>query len=80
MAQDELDQILIAQLLTDASAGLNSVALELASVYDGWVARGDCPEAVAWMLTVLERLGWWVGRLDCASDPDLAAKFPRLDT
>jgi hypothetical protein len=27
----------------------------------------------------LEQLGWWAGRLDCAADPALVAKFPRLD-
>jgi len=79
MDTKDLDQILIAQLLTEASEGVTSVAMELASLYDGWVARGDCPEEVGWMHGILEQLGWWAGRLDCASDPELAAKFPRLD-
>ena len=79
MEQTDLDQILIASLLTEAAEGLTSVAMELASLYDGWAARGDCPEAVVWMRGVLEQLGWWAGRLECASDPTLAAKFPRLD-
>ena len=79
MKQTDLDQILIASLLTEAAEGLTTVAMELASLYDSWVARGDCPEAVLWMKGLLEQLGWWAGRLECASDPTLAAKFPRLD-
>lgn len=79
MQENDLDQILIASLLTDAAEGLTAVAMELASLYDGWVARGDCAEAVLWMKGLLEQLGWWAGRLECASDPTLAAKLPRLD-
>jgi len=78
MEQTDLDQILIASLLAEAAEGLTSVAMELASLYDGWVARGDCPDAVLWMKGLLEQLGWWAGRLECASDPTLVAKFPRL--
>ena len=78
MKQTDLDQILIASLLAEAAEGLTSVAMELAPLYDGWVARRSCPEAVVWMRGVLEQLGWWAGRLECASDPTLAAKFPRL--
>ena len=79
MKQTDLDQILTASLLAEAAEGVTSVAMELASLYDGWVARGDCTEAVLWMRGLLEQLGWWAGRLECASDPTLAAKFPRLD-
>jgi hypothetical protein len=75
----ELDQVLTARLVVDASEAISGVALELASLYDSWLARGDSPEAVAWMARLLEQLGWWAGRLDCAADPLLVAKFPRLD-
>lgn len=75
----ELDRVLTATLLAEASEGITSVAMELTSLYDSWVARADCPDAVAWLRRMLEQLGWWAGRLDCASDPSLVAKFPRLD-
>jgi len=79
MKQTDLDQILIARVLAEAAEGLTSVAMELAMRYDDWVARCECAEAVLWMEGFLERLGWWAGRLECASDPVLAAKLPRLD-
>ena len=78
MDDGELDRVLSARLLVDASEGITGVAVELASLYASWVARGDSPEAVAWMRRLLERLGWWAGRLDCA-DPSLLAKFPSLE-
>ena len=75
----ELDQVLTAKLLSDASDGVRSAAMELAGLYDHWVARGDCPDAVAWMRGLLEQLGWWAGRLEYSVDPSLLARFPRLD-
>ena len=75
----ELDRVVTARLLADASEGITSVAVELASLYDAWVRRGDCPEAVAWLRPMLEQLGWWAGRLECAADPALLERFPRLD-
>lgn len=79
MQQVDLEQILTAHLLKQASEGLTTVSLELALLYDAWVLRGDCPDACSWMRGVLEQLGWWAGRLDSASDPALVAKFPSLD-
>ena len=38
----ELDRVVTARLLADASEGITSVAVELASLYDAWVRRGDC--------------------------------------
>jgi hypothetical protein len=75
----ELDRILTAKLMAEASEGITSVAMDLAPLYDSWVERGDCPDSVAWLRPVLERLGWWAGRLECAADPALVARFPRLD-
>lgn len=75
----ELDRVLAAGLLVDASEGLTVVASELALLYDVWVVRGDCPDGVVWLGRILERLGWWAGRLDGAADPSSAAGFPRLD-
>ena len=75
----ELDRVLTAQLLVEASQGVSAVAMEIASLYDSWVDRDDCPDAVTWLRRMLEQLGWWAGRLDCAADPALVAKFPRLD-
>lgn len=74
----EVDRVLTAHLLAEASEGLNSVAIELASLYDSWVTRGDCPDAVVWLRRMLEQLGWWSGRLGSAADPDLVAKFPSI--
>ena len=75
----EMDRVLTAQLMAEASEGITTVAMELASLYDAWAASGDCPDAVTWLRRLLEQLGWWAGRLDCAADPALVAKFPRLD-
>ncbi len=75
----ELDRVLAARLMADAAEGIGSVAMELASLYDAWVRRGDCPEAVAWLRPLLEQLGWWAGRLECAANPALLERFPRLD-
>lgn len=75
----ELDQVLTAKLLVEASEGVTAIAIELASLYDGWVAQRVAPESIAWLRSVLERLGFWAGRLDCAADPELVAMFPRLD-
>lgn len=79
MDAQEIDRVLSAQLAADASAGLMAIGVELAGLYDGWVAQGASPHAVAWMGGVIERLGWWVGRLDVAADPTLLSLFPRLD-
>lgn len=75
----DLEQVLTAKLLAEASEGVTSIAIELASLYDGWLAQRVAPESIAWLRSVLERLGWWAGRLDCAADPELVAMFPRLD-
>jgi len=78
MEAAELDRVVTARLLADASEGITSVAMEMASLY-AWVGRGDCPDAVAWLRRMLEQLGWWAGRLECAADPALLERFPRLD-
>ena len=75
----ELDRVLTAKLLSESSEAITTVAMELASLYDAWVARGDDADSVAWLRGVLERLGWWSGRLRYAVDPALLSRFPTFD-
>ena len=75
----ELERVLSAKLMAEAAQGIAAAAVDLAALYDAWVAQGESAEATAWLGRLLERLGWWAGRLDQAAEPELVAGFPSLD-
>lgn len=74
-----LDRVLAAKLFDEASAGLTEIAAELCSLYDRWVAGGADADALGWLYGLLERLGFWAGRMEYAADPELLALFPTVD-
>jgi hypothetical protein len=74
-----LDRVLAAKLFNEASTGLTEIATELCGLYNRWVEAGADAEALAWLYGLLERLGFWAGRMEYAADPALIALFPTLD-
>ena len=74
-----LDKVLLAKLLDEAAVALNGIGEELCPLYDGWGAAGVGEEALAWLSSVLERLGFWSKRFEQATDRQLLAMFPSLD-
>jgi len=79
MDDGDIDRVLFAQLVGAASVGLEQIAAEVAGLYDGWRAQGAPDASVDWLRSVIERLGWWSGRLAAEADPELLARFPQLD-
>ena len=74
-----LDRVLAAKLFDEASTGLTEIASELCGLYNRWVEAGADAEALGWLYGLLERLGFWAGRMEYAADLDLLALFPALD-
>ena len=63
----EVDLILMESLVLGASEALGDVAEDLLELRHGWVTHGANPDAVAWLDGVIEKTGWWSGRLAAAS-------------
>jgi hypothetical protein len=73
-----MDKVLLAKLLDEAAVALNEIGEELCPLYDGWTAAGVGADSLAWLWSVLERLGFWSTRLELAADPELLTLFPTL--
>lgn len=51
------------EAIDNAIAGMNHVAAELGTLYQGWVTMGVDSRATDWLLRQIMELGWHAGRL-----------------
>jgi hypothetical protein len=64
----DVDLVLMESVVLGASEALDGIADELLQLRRGWVDHGAAPHAVAWLDGVIQKAGWWSGRLAATCD------------
>ena len=68
-----LDLLLCEALLTDLTAGLDSIYDRLADLFESWRRSGADESAIVLLGQILYELGWWSGRAEAASSAGRAS-------